>query len=387
MDTLRSIARVLFFLVTIAALVVVALIGAEFIMGQLRPPPAPAAEAGQETERQINLASPEELILGLYLKVRAADLQKPASDDPTPVEFTVLPGETAAEVAQRLAEEGLITDAELFRRYMRFYGLDIGLEAGDYQLARNMTMEQIAKMLQHARINEVVVRVIEGWRAEQIAEMLEKEGLTTAAAFMNVVRTLQLPYPSLADRPAGASLEGYLFPDTYRLAVNATPEQIVERMVANFEERFDPARRTQAQAAGMTIHQVVTLASIVERETVVEEERPIIASVYLNRLAKGMYLQADPTVQYALGYQPHTGQWWLTPLPMEALTGTESIYNTYLHPGLPPGPICNPGLASIDAVLNPAPTDYLFFYSKGDGTHAFASTYEEHLRNQELYQR
>ncbi|MGC8827890.1 MAG: endolytic transglycosylase MltG, partial [Anaerolineae bacterium] len=208
MDTVRSIARVLFFLVTIAALVIVALIGAEFIMGQLRPPPAPVAEAGQETERQINLASPEELVLGIYLKLRAADLQKPASNDPTPIEFTVLPGESATEVAQRLAEEGLITDAELFRRYMRFYGLDVGLEAGDYQLAKNMTMEQIAKALQHARINEVVVRVIEGWRAEQIAEMLEKDGLTTSAAFMNAVRTMQLPYASLADRPAGASLEG-----------------------------------------------------------------------------------------------------------------------------------------------------------------------------------
>jgi UPF0755 protein len=147
-----------------------------------------------------------------------------------------------------------------------------------------------------------------------------------------------------------------------------------------------PRDAARPQGARLSVFQVVVVASIVEREAVVAEERPMIADVYLNRLKKGMYLQADPTVQYALGYQPQSGQWWLLPLPIEALSTTLSIYNTYLYPGLPPGPICSPSLASIDAVLNPAGTDYLYFYSKGDGTHAFARTYEEHLRNQALYQ-
>lgn len=385
MDIVRNVIRVLLFVLAIAALVIVAAVGIGFIQSQFEPKPVPVAEAGHPAEPQVDLASPEQLLIGLYLRVRAGDLQRPVSTDPTPVEFTVAQGDTASMVAQRLQDEGLIDDAALFRWYMRYYGLDSQLEAGDYQLARNMTIAQIAEALQHARLDEAVITIIEGWRAEQIAEMLEREGLVDAEEFMNVVRTGQFPYTVLADRPPGASLEGYLFPDTYRIAVDAGAEDIVDLLLSNLDQRFDAGRRAQAANAGLTIHQVVTLASIVERETVVEEERALIAGVYLNRLEQGIYLQADPTVQYALGYQPDSGQWWLTPLPLEVLSTTESIYNTYLHPGLPPGPICNPGMASIDAVLNPADTDYLYFYSKGDGTHAFASTYEEHLQNQELY--
>ena len=158
-------------------------------------------------------------------------------------------------------------------------------------------------------------------------------------------------------------------------------------MLANFDRRFTPEMRQMAAERRMTIYQVVTLASIVEREAVIAEERPIIAGVFLNRLAKGMTLDACPTVQYALGYQEETGQWWKTPLSLEELDQVNSPYNTYLHPGLPPGPICNPGLASILAVLQPAETDYLYFLAKGDGSHAFAKTFEEHLQNRQRYQR
>lgn len=136
----------------------------------------------------------------------------------------------------------------------------------------------------------------------------------------------------------------------------------------------------------MSIYEVVTLASIVEREAVVDEERPIIASVYLNRLNRGMYLQSDPTVQYAKGYSAESGRWW-NPMIQEEAQSVDSPYNTFLYPGLPPGPICSPGLASIQAVLYPADTPYLFFFSKGDGTHAFSKTYEEHLENMRRYRR
>jgi len=387
LEILKNLVRVSLFVVAIASLAILALVGIEFVLGQMNPPDSGSVTAaGGPINQRLDVSSPEDLILAIYLRLRAGEVERPIAEDPAPVEFTIAQGETASMVAQRLQDVGLITDAGLFRWYMRYHGIDSRLEAGDYQLAKNMSMLQIAEELQFASFDEVVIRVIEGWRAEQIAEMLARTGMVSADEFMSVVRTAQLPYTALSDRPAGTTLEGYLFPDTYRVAATADAAEIVDVLVSTFDERFDSARRAQAVARGMSIFDVITVASIVEREAVVAEERPIVADVYLNRIEQGMYLQADPTVQYALGYQPDSGQWWLLPLPFEALTETVSIYNTYLHPGLPPGPICNPSLASIDAVLNPADTDYLFFYSKGDGTHAFARTYEEHLRNQELYQ-
>jgi UPF0755 protein len=157
-------------------------------------------------------------------------------------------------------------------------------------------------------------------------------------------------------------------------------------MLTNFEQRFTADMRQMAVEREMTIYEVVTLASIVEREAVVAEERPVIAGVFLNRLAEGMTLDACPTVQYALGYQEDTGQWWKTPLTLEELDRVNSPFNTYLHQGLPPGPICNPGLASMLVVLESVETDYLYFLAKGDGSHAFARTFEEHLQNQQKYQ-
>ena len=157
-------------------------------------------------------------------------------------------------------------------------------------------------------------------------------------------------------------------------------------MLADFDERFTAEMRQATVEREMTIYQVVTLASIVEREAVVAEERPIIAGVFLNRLEKGMSLESCPTVQYALGYQEDAAQWWKTPVTLEEFDHVDSPYNTYLNPGLPPGPICNPGLASIQAVLEPVKSDYLYFLAKGDGSHAFAKTFEEHLQNQQKYQ-
>jgi UPF0755 protein len=208
-------------------------------------------------------------------------------------------------------------------------------------------------------------------------------------------------YSWLDGRPPGASLEGFLFPDTYELASDVTPAQVIELMLATFDARVAP--EIEGRLAGralydvnlgdfrpMTIYDVITLASIVEREAVVAEERPIIASVYYNRMdpvhveETALRLSADPTVQYAKGYDPETGNWWNPMLPGEGQT-IESPYNTFRTQGLPPGPICSPGLASILAALNPEDTDYLYFHAVGDGSHVFASTLEEHLQNQEQY--
>jgi UPF0755 protein len=336
----------------------------------------------------IEISSPEKILLGMIINFRRNDIDTPASDDSTVVVFTINPGETAATIAPRLLREGLISDAQLFLWLVRYRGVDARLEAGDYELRPNMTMDEIVDTLQHGRLREVLVTIPEGRRAEEIASLVEEQGLVDAEVLMAVVDAGDFTYDFLYDRPEDvpSSSEGFLFPETYRIPVDYDAPQIVDLMLDTFGERFSPQMRQLTTEKGMTIYEVVTLASIVEREAVMAEERPIIASVYLNRLEQGMYLQSDPTVQYALGYQEETGQWWKIPMSLEEDTVFDSPYNTYMYPGLPPGPICSPGLASLRAVLEPAETNYLFFFSRFDGSHAFAETYEEHLQNQEQYQ-
>jgi len=323
--------------------------------------------------------------VGFYLGFRQGEIESPASDDSMPIFFTITPGETAATIATRLERAEIIGDAGLFRLLVRYRGVDGQLEAGDYQLRPNMTLEEIANLLQHGCPSEVTITIPEGWRTEEIAEMLEERELVKAEEFLRTVREGEFEYDFLSDRPKGVSLEGYLFPDTYGLPPDFEVAQIIDMMLADFGRRFTPEMRQEAARRGMSIHEVLTVASLVEREARIPEERPIIASVYLNRLEAGWLLESDATAQYALGYQEGTGQWWKSPISLEEMTQIDSPYNTYLYPGLPPGPICNPGLASIQAVINPAETNYMFLYHKGDGSHAFAETYEEHLENQGRY--
>lgn len=379
---MKYVLRFFVFLLAITALVALLAGGGLFLMTRLQP----QDEGSQEwlAEADLSPSSIERMAIGLYLRFRQEDIDRPAGTDPAVLPFTIERGETAASVAAHLAEQGLIADPDLFRLYIRYHDVDARLEAGDFDLRRNMTMEEIAEALQHARMEEITVTVVPGQRMEQIAEMLEGENVIKADAFLALARQGTFAYAVLADRPEGSTLEGYLFPDTYRLPAQASALDLVERMLENFDQRFTPAMRQAARDQGLTIHEAVTVASIVEREGVVAEEYPIIADVYLNRIEQGIPLQADPTFQYARGYDPATGQWW-APFQVEDVSKVSSPYNTFLNPGLPPGPICNPGLAALEAVANPADTDYLFFYAKGDGTHAFARTYEEHLGNQARY--
>ena len=347
------------------------------------------SETGQEIDADaVQMGSLERTLIGLYLNLRRDDVARVPGGEDTEVLFTINPGETASTIAQRLQRQGLVSDAQLFLWLVRYRGVDARLEAGEYELRSNMSLDDIVESLQHGRLREVSVTIPEGKRAEEVAALLEERGLAQAEEFLRLVRSGTSDYDFLADRPEGApsSLEGYLFPETYRIPADYDAGGILDLMLTTFGERFSLEMRQAAAEKGMTIHEVVTLASVVEREAVVPEERPIIASVYLNRLEQDMYLQSDPTVQYALGYQEDADQWWKIPMSLEEDVLVDSPYNTYMYPGLPPGPICSPGLASIQAVLEPADTTYLFFFSKFNGSHAFAETYEEHLRNQELYQ-
>jgi len=342
-----------------------------------------------EERIEISVASLERIVLGMYLQTRQADIQAPINpDDDNLIAFRITMGETARSVSGNLERDGLVSDGDLFRLLVRYLGIDQEIEAGDYYLKPNMTMEEIAFELRRGRLRSVTVTIPEGWRAEQIAQALAEQGLVNAQEFMEVVLRGGQNYGFLRDRPPGSptALEGYLFPDTYQVPIETDVSTIVDIMLSDFDSRVSAELRSAIASQGKTLYEVLTLAAIVEREAVLVEEQPIIASVYLNRLQKGMYLQADPTVQYAKGYDETDGRWWGHMLQEEAIT-TQSPYNTFLNPGLPPGPICNPGLTAIEAVVYPAEEDYLFFYSKGDGSHAFAITYEEHLRNQAEYER
>lgn len=381
---LRFFFRFLLFVVALAAIVVIVGGGIWYFRTQGRGATTIALNempGGREPE------GVEDLALSLYLQSRADEINEPISEDPSSLTFIVETGETAVGIAERLEGLQLITDANLFRRFLQYHGLDASLEAGEYQLRRNMTMREIAEALQHSRTVEVIITIPEGWRAEQVADLLTAENIMDGSVFLAAVRQGDVvDHALLVDRPPGATLEGYLFPETYRLPAQATPEDLLTRMLDTMQARLPIGWEGMASAQGLTLYKVLTLAAIVEREAVVPEERPLIANVYLNRIQQGMYLNADPTVQYAMGYQPETGQWWKTPVTLEEYENVNSPFNTYLYPGLPPGPIASPGASSIMAVLQPAQTSYLYFLGRGDGSHIFAETYEEHQRNLQIYQ-
>jgi UPF0755 protein len=329
------------------------------------------------------LSSPDDVVLSAYLEAHADQLKRPAGTDDTPVTFVVQPGETAGVIADRLARQDLISDAELFRRYVQHHGLDAGIEAGEFTLRQTMTIPEVARTLQEARRPEQIVTVREGLRLEQVATDVAQQTTIGEDAIRQLTTSgwRDRPYASayLSVVPDGATLEGFLYPDTYRLPEEATADDLVERMLDTFDERVTPGIGAAARQQGLSLYELVTLASIVEREAVVDEERPIIAGVFLNRLRAEWTLDACPTVQYALGSAEN---WW-PPFTLDA-TDAPSPYNTYQHRGLPPGPICSPGLASIKAAAQPADTDYFFFLAdctKGDGSHLFAETEAEHYAN------
>ncbi|MDL1897101.1 endolytic transglycosylase MltG, partial [Anaerolineae bacterium CFX7] len=228
-----------------------------------------------------------------------------------------------------------------------------------------------------------------GWRAEQIADYLTTVNLPQfdKDVFLELVQEGGATFAFLQDRPRNGSpgLEGYLFPETYQVLQGITAPQLINRLLSEFDQRITPEMRAKATNQGLTLQEAITLASIVERETVKPEEAPIIASVYLNRVRAKTYLNADPTVQYAIGYVPEAKQWWKTPVTLEEYQKVISPYNTYLNPGLPPGPIAEPSMNSIQAVLEPAQTDFFYFLATGDGGHVFARTLEEQNANLAKY--
>ncbi len=280
----------------------------------------------------------------------------------------IVPGQSVHDIAETLKQKGLIRNKMFFVWLVRLTGKDSSLKAGEYRLYPSWSTWEIVGRLVAGDVLLHRITIPEGLTRDQIADVLAQKGLVKKEAFLKAtekgdfLRQMNIPAPTA---------EGYLFPETYTLARGLPAQEIVARMIKQFWTVWASFAPT-AKRLNLTVHQVVTLASIVEKEAKVPEERPLIAAVFWNRLRRGMPLQADPTVRYAL-------KKFVGPLARKDLR-VESPYNTYLHAGLPPGPICNPGRAAIQAVLFPAKVDYLYFVAKGDGTHFFSRTLKEHLK-------
>ena len=332
-------------------------------------------------------------------------LTEPASTDAAQLEFTVVDADSAALIAGRLKEQGYLRDARAFVFISTEKGLANKLEAGTYILRKNMTPDEIVKALLVSRDIAVTIGLREGLRIEQITAKLQTLPLTMdVKAFYDEAKKppkkLLDDYPWLV-LPKGGSLEGFLAPATYRVLPDVTPDELIRRMLDRFEAAVGPDRLKVPKGRGLTFYQVLTLASIVEREAVLDEERPLIAGVYQNRLDNAPFiLNADPTVLFAndtMQLEKHKfEEWkdyafWSPPGgSLKDLVVPDSLagYQSYVVGGLPPGPICTPTVASIDAALEPNDkTGYFFFVAipDGGGKHAFAKTYKEHQANLKKY--
>jgi len=346
------------------------------------------------------------VLAGLTLVgARAAyDYAKSSAAKPTGqiITLNVTKNESVASIGNDLKAKGLITDVNIFRAYVYVNQKAKLFQEGAFPLQKGMSIGQIVNRISGTEVivsvpNAVNVRIPEGVRMEQIPSVLRDAGLGTAAAdFLNAAKTGTWNYDFLKDRPPGASLEGFLFPDTYQFTVATDANTVIKAMLDNFQVRWKTALDTQSVPTRgsapnrLNTYQAMIIASIVEREAGSDTDRGDIASVYYNRLKSKppLPLQADPTIQYAVG---NAAQWWKKDLTQADLD-TSNAYNTYPNPSnktgaLPPTPICSPSLKSIVAALTPSNTDFLFFVAKNDGsgTHAFAKTDAEQEANKRKY--
>lgn len=302
------------------------------------------------------------------------------------VTFVIEPGTHSSIIAEQMEDAGLIRNAFIFKYYLRYKGEGNHFQAGEYLISPGMTIDElIYKFNTGDTVEEEVIRftVPEGKTIDQIAEILSQTGIADKEQFLALLVDPQLFPNSLAEQiPVEENykhaMEGYLFPETYEVPLDSTAEDVITRMVQELQRKLEtlPADwEQQMDELGITFHELLTIASLIEREVVVDKERQLVAGVIYNRLSSDYPLQIDASVQYALEEPKER-------LLYEDLE-VDSPYNTYKYPGLPPGPIASPGLLSIEAALYPAETDYMFYVTKKDGTaeHYFANTYAEHQAN------
>lgn len=310
-------------------------------------------------------------------------LLAPAAKEPQLPQVVEIPDNASnAAVAEMLEDKGLIKSSLAFRVYSRYKGLDGKIKTGEYQLSATMSTPEIINIIIQANQIYNTFTVPEGYTVEQVAELLYQQGDVDKEKFLHLCKEGDFDYPFLPKKQAGIryALEGYLFPDTYSITRNDDEKSIITMMLERFVFKTGNLDFEQkAKSQGLTVHDAVTLAAMIEREARVEQDRPLISGVIYNRLEFGMPLQIDATVLYALGEHKEI-------LLYEDLN-IESPYNTYYVNTLPVGPIANPGLSSLQAAVEPENNNYLYYVAKPDGSHAFSRTLNEHNRNKAKYLR
>ena len=293
-------------------------------------------------------------------------LSAPGKNDAKKV-FVIARGERVASIAGRLEKEGFIKNNLALKVYLKLNGLEKSLQEGDFKLTSSMSTAELVNALTHGSVDKWVT-LVEGTRNEEMAEIFNQE--------FNILKEEFLSQAKI----------GYMFPDTYLIPRQASSSAVVKILRANFDKKFETSLQEKQTKSGLNQEEVIILASIVEREARDSEQRAMIAGILLKRLKIGMALEADATIQYALGYQENGKTWWKKTLTQEDLK-VESTYNTRLHPGLPSGPICNPGLDAIKATLSPTESSYLYYIHDANGKAYYARTLDEHNENIAKYLR
>jgi UPF0755 protein len=307
-------------------------------------------------------------------------LKKPVGDTQDEIVFEVPPKATLPQIAQELQNKRLIRNAKVFRYYVRIKGQAGKIKTGEYALNQSMSPDEIVSVLVSGKSKARSITVAEGLNIYDIAALFERSGIGTAQEVYDLVHDKNFIKETLGEEVA--SLEGYLYPETYKYTKYEDVKSVLAQMVKRFLAVWNAEIAAEAQKLGWSRHQVVTFASIVEKETGASFERPLVSSVFHNRLVKKMRLQTDPTVLYGMAIQQKkmptniSRNDLLTPTP----------YNSYTNYGLPPGPIANPGREALLATLNPQKTNYLYFVSQNNGTHVFSETLQQHNRAVQQYQ-
>lgn len=294
------------------------------------------------------------------------------------VTVKIAPQSTTSQIAAQLKENGLIRNAGYFKLYTKYTGTDRSLKPGKYFFKGTENLSQIISMLQAGSPDIFSFTIPEGYTLEQITNLLVNKGIASEEKLLTAIEDQELKFSYLDELPEGPNrFEGFLFPDTYTIEAETSAKDIIQLMLDRFSQVYTAEYAARAQELDLTTVEVVTLASIIEREAKKQEDRPLVSAVFHNRLDKGMLLQSCATVQYALGE--------VKPVLYNIDLQTESPYNTYLYAGLPPGPIAAPGEASIKAALYPADVSYLYFVAKPDGSHVFSNTLQEHNEAKNKY--
>jgi UPF0755 protein len=315
-------------------------------------------------------------------------VNSPVQDESEQIIFSVEEGNKTREISNKLKEEGIISSPFYFDWYAAFRDIDTKIQAGEYALDKNMNIKEIAAILSvgNSQSREKTIKIIEGWDINNIAQYLEEQHGFSAKEFIKLTEPGEgtcfsrdiCQFSNIESIPAGKSLEGYLFPDTYRIFSDATTEDVIAKMLSNFGTKISGQMLADIENQGKNLYQIITMASLVEKEVRKTEDMKIVSGIFWNRIKRGQPLESCATLAYVLG--ENKSQYSIED------TKVDSPYNTYKNYGLPPGPIANPGLNAINAAIYPAETDYLYFLNElGSGKTHFAETFEEHARNKALY--